>query len=143
MNLYAESSAFSPGFWARSSGPQCKRLLRNASVIFTSDLTFVECDRVLIRAVTLNEMSETRAASCRRRLTAAAVGWYVLRIGADVVEKARKPFPAEPIRTLDALHLASAVIGRSAVPDLAILSLDDRIRSSAQQSGFTLLPREK
>ena len=143
MNLYAESSAVLCWLLGEKQRTPVQRLLRNASLIFTSDLTFVECDRVLIRAVTLKEMSEARAAFCRRRLNAAAVGWYILRIGADVVEKARKPFPGEPIRTLDALHLASAVIGRSAVPDLAILSLDDRIRSSAQQSGFTLLPREK
>ena len=140
MNFYAESSAVLSWLLGEKQRTSVQRLLRNASVIFTSDLTFVECDRLLIRAVTLNEMSETRAASCRRRLTAAAVGWYVLRIGADVVEKARKPFPAEPIRTLDALHLASAAIARSALPDLAILSLDNRIRSCAQQLGFPLLP---
>ena len=36
---------------------------------------------------------------------------HILRLGADVVGRARLPFPGEPIRTLDALHIASAIIG--------------------------------
>ena len=36
------------------------------------------------------------------RLNAVATGWHVLRVNADVVERARHRFPAEPIRTLDA-----------------------------------------
>ena len=45
-----------------------------------------------------------------------------------------------PIRTLDAIHLATAVLARSLVPDLAVLSLDERIRGSAEQMGFQVLP---
>jgi predicted nucleic acid-binding protein len=57
-----------------------------------------------------------------------------------VVDRARQPFPAEPIRTLDALHLATAVQARSLVPDLALLSLDRRVRACARAMGFELLP---
>ena len=44
------------------------------------------------------------------------------------------------IRTLDALHVASALNARAAVPDLAILSLDHKIRAVSQELGFTVLP---
>jgi hypothetical protein len=57
------------------------------------------------------------------------------------VERARLPFPHEPIRTLDALHIASALIGRAAIPDLALLTLDDRIRTAAKELGFKILPK--
>ena len=49
-------------------------------------------------------------------------------------------FPSEPIRSLDAIHLATAVLARSLVPDLTVLSLDERVRRSAEQMGFRVLP---
>lgn len=110
-------------------------------MVFASDLTLIECERVIIRARVLEEISEKKAQFCRVRLIKASTQWHILRVGADVVERARLPFPAEPVRTLDALHLASALVGQAAVPDLAILSLDTRIRAAARELGFAVLPR--
>ena len=115
--------------------------LRKANIVLASDLTVVECERVIIRARVLNEITSKRASACRARLIAASSGWHILRLGADVVDRARLPLPSEPVRTLDALHIASAIIGRTAVPDLAILSLDERIRAAARQLGFVTLPK--
>jgi hypothetical protein len=56
------------------------------------------------------------------------------------VERARQPFPGDPIRTLDAIHLASVIVGRSAVAGLELLSLDDRIRGVGKRLGLTLVP---
>jgi len=105
-----------------------------------SDLTLVECDRVLIRAVALGEISEAEAADRRAHLTTAAARWNVLRMGPEIIERARRPFPGEPIRTLDALHLASALVARGAVAGIDLLSLDERIRAAARQLGFRLQP---
>jgi len=44
------------------------------------------------------------------------------------------------VRTLDAIHLATAVLARSLGPDLAVLSLAERFRRSAEQMGFRALP---
>jgi hypothetical protein len=110
-------------------------------MVFASDLTLIECERVIIRARILEEISEKKAQFCRGRLLKASGQWHVLRISADVVERARLPFPVEPIRTLDALHLAGALVGQTAIPDLALLSLDTRIRSASQALGFVVLPK--
>jgi hypothetical protein len=59
------------------------------------------------------------------------------------VERARRPFPAEPIRTLDAIHLATASLAHTLVPDLTILSVDARVRASARQMGYVVLPEEQ
>jgi predicted nucleic acid-binding protein len=106
----------------------------------SSDLTLLECDRVLIRAVTLEEIPEAAAADRRAQLNAAAAHWQVLRISAEIVDRARHRFPAEPTRTLDALHLASALAARSAIVGIDLLSLDDRIRKAGAQLGFRLQP---
>ena len=55
-------------------------------------------------------------------------------------ERARHPFPAEPVRTLDAIHLATAALALSLVPEMAVLSLDRRVRACAREMGFRLLP---
>jgi hypothetical protein len=63
-----------------------------------------------------------------------------LRLDAEVLERARRFFPAEPLRTLDAPHMASALVVRRAVPELALLSLDQRVRRCGRQLGFPLEP---
>jgi predicted nucleic acid-binding protein len=88
----------------------------------------IECDRVLIRAVGLKRLAEADAAARHAQLDHAAAHWMILSLTPEVVDRARRPFPIEPIRTLDALHLASALAARHAVPDLALLSLDQRVR---------------
>jgi predicted nucleic acid-binding protein len=115
-------------------------LLIAAPAVVASDLTLIECDRVILRAAALGELTDNEAADRRAHLTMAASQWHLLRIGPEVVDRARQPFPGEPIRTLDAIHLASALIARSAVVGLELLSLDDRIRKAARRLGLPLRP---
>lgn len=46
----------------------------------------------------------------------------------------------EPARTLDALHVASAVVARSAVTGLRIPSVDQRIRENGERLGLEVVP---
>lgn len=140
MNLYAESSAVLAWLLDEEDGSDVRQLLKAAELVMASDLTIVECERVLIRATALGELTEADAADRRAHLTAAASHWHLLRISPDILERARQPFPGEPIRTLDALHLASALSARSAVAGLPVLSLDRRIRKAAKRLGVALLP---
>ena len=64
----------------------------------------------------------------------------IVEIRGDIVERARRPYPQEPIRTADAIHLASALAIRETVGPLSILSLDTRVRRSAFELGFPLVP---
>jgi predicted nucleic acid-binding protein len=140
VNLYAESSAVLAWLLGEEAGLRVREVLRRAELVMASDLTLVECDRVLIRAVTLGELDEAAAADRRAHLNAAAAHWDLWRISPEIVDRARHPFPAEPLRTLDAIHLASALAARSAVPGVELLSLDDRIRRAGVQLGFRLQP---
>ena len=117
-----------------------RTVLANAEIVVASDLTLIECDRVVLRALHLGELSEVEAADRRAHLTVAASHWQVLRIGAEVVARAREPFPGDTIRTLDAIHLACALIARSAIAGLQLLSLDKRTRNAGEKIGFGVLP---
>ena len=140
MNLYAESSAVLAWLLDEQTAPSVRRLLGEAEVIVASDLTLIECDRVLLRAVALKELKEADAADRRAHLIAAAAQWHVLRIAAEIVDRARQPFPGDPIRTLDAIHLASLLVARSAVVGLRLLSLDERVRQAAKGLGIAVEP---
>ena len=140
MNLYAESSAVLAWLLDEQTAPAVRRLLGEAEVIVASDLTLIECDRVLLRAVALKELTEAEAADRRAYLIAAAAHWQVLRIAGEIVDRARQPFPGDPIRTLDAIHLASLLVARSAVVGLRLLSLDERVRQAAKGLGIAVEP---
>jgi hypothetical protein len=64
-----------------------------------------------------------------------------MRIEGDIVARARRPLPVEPIRTLDALHLSSAMLASARLTDLALLSLDERIRAAGRALGLPVVPR--
>ncbi len=140
MSLYVESSAILAWLLGEAGGTRVRLALSAADLVITSDLTLVECDRVLIRAVVLGEIPEGDAADRSAHLNSAAAHWHVLPIGPDVVQRARQPFPGEPLRTLEAIHLAAALVSRSAVAGLEVLSLDDRIRGAARRLGLPLQP---
>ena len=140
MNLYAESSAVLAWLLGEDAAPRVRELLSRAEVVIASDLTLLECDRVLIRAVVLGEVDEAAAADRRAHLNAAAAHWHILRLSAEIVDRARHRFPAEPIRTLDAIHLASALAARAGVAGVELLSLDHHIRRTGQELGFRLQP---
>ena len=140
MIVYAESSAVLAWLLGERAGFRVSRILGNSEIVVVSDLTILECERALIRAVALYEISPTAAGKIRARLDQAAAHWHLWRISPEIVERARQPFPAEPVRILDALHLASALAARSALSGIELLSLDDRIRRSGEQLGFRLQP---
>ena len=140
MNLYAESSAVLAWLLDEPTAPAVRQLLGDAAIIIASDLTLIECDRVLLRAVALKELTEAEVADRRAHLVSAAAHWQVLRIAGEIVDRARQPFPGDPIRTLDAIHLASLLVARSAVVGLRLLSLDERVRQAAKGLGVEVEP---
>jgi predicted nucleic acid-binding protein len=140
VNLYAESSAVLGWLLDENSAADVRRTLAAAEIIVASDLTLIECDRVILRAAVLGELTEAEAADRRAHLTAAASHWQILRVAPEIVERARQPFPSEPIRTLDAIHLASALVARTAIAGLKLLSLDDRVRKAGKKLGLDIIP---
>ena len=142
MTLYAESSAPLAWLLEQEHGVRVANALASADLVIASELTLIECDRVLIRAVVLRELHEADAVDRQARLNAVAARWTWLALDEEIVERARRPFPVEPVRTLDAIHLASALTVRKAVPDLAILTLDNRVRQAANSLGIPVVPSD-
>ncbi|MYB19627.1 MAG: type II toxin-antitoxin system VapC family toxin [Holophagales bacterium] len=142
MILYAESSAVLSWLFGEPPGDEVLQLLASATRMFASELTLLECQRAIHQAEAAGRLSARRAEAARSRLEAATRSWNVYRFGAVIVDRASRPFPREPLRTLDALHLATALHVAEFEPDLTVLSFDRRIRSNAAALGLHVAPVE-
>ena len=140
VNLYAESSAILSWLLREEPSIQLSEILEGADLVVASDLTLVECERTLIRAQVRGELSASEMLERRTLLEAVSADWMLLKIDREIVERARHRLPIEPVRTLDALHLATALTARSFVSGLALLSLDQRVRDNGTALGFDVLP---
>jgi len=140
MKLYVESSAVLSWLFGERSGGSIRQILIEAELLISSDLTLIECDRAIHRAIAVSAISEADTIRLRSHLATAARSWNILHITPEIVARAREAFPGDPIRTLDALHIASALASRGAVHDLKLLALDERVRKVGMALGFALVP---
>jgi len=85
-------------------------------------------------------MREQRAAHLRLTLARVVSHWHLMPVSREIVNRARQPFPGEPIRSLDAIHLASALAASDSLPEFGLLSLDRRVRATGARLGLRVLP---
>jgi predicted nucleic acid-binding protein len=138
--VYAESSAVLAWILGEPAESAVRRVMNDAERVVSSALTILECGRALARGAALGRLRPTDELAAQRLLDTAAAGWYIFQVSDDVLTRARARFPVEPVRTLDALHLATATTFRDALGSLSVLSLDERIRTNAAQLGRPVLP---
>jgi hypothetical protein len=138
MVLYAESSAVLSWLLGEASAGDVAEALEGASLIVTSELTTIECSRAIHRARAGRLVNDLQARALHTDYDAAVRQWDVLPMGDRVVHLASAPWPVEPVRTLDAIHLASVLVARDAWPRLHLLTLDRRIEANAKALGVDL-----
>jgi predicted nucleic acid-binding protein len=138
--VYAESSAILSWLLGQAKHQLVIGELAAADRVVTSTLTVVECARALARARATGRLSEGDELAALRLLDQAAAAWSVLDVSDRVAERARGSFPREPVRTLDALHLATASIFLETLGALRVLSLDGRVRDNVSAMGMSLAP---
>jgi hypothetical protein len=61
---------------------------------------------------------------------------YIVSVTDTILERAARPFPAEPVRTLDAIHLSTVEALGGAPALLTIVSRDLRIQENAVAMGY-------
>lgn len=138
--LYAESSAVLRWLFNETAAAEILGHLQGATKVVCARLTLIECRRAIRRALAESRLPEADAPGLMAVLAQAAARWAILELSPEVAGRAEATFPAEPVRTLDAIHLASALVLRQALPDLILLSTDERVRQNAEQLGFRVLP---
>jgi predicted nucleic acid-binding protein len=134
--IYLDSSALVAWMFGEARAAGVKQALDSASAVVTSELTIVESHRAVLRAERRSALMEGDAQRLRGLLRRISDSWIRIGLFDDVLARAARPFPVEPVGTLDALHLATALEFAQAFPDLRIVSFDDRILDNARALGL-------
>lgn len=140
MILYAESSAVLAWLLGEPSQHRVIAELNSADRVATSAITVIECTRALARARHDRRITLVDERAALHQLNEALASWHVLEMSEAVIARACEDFPAEPVRSLDAVHLASAWAVFSVAGELTALSLDDRVRANAREMGMRVVP---
>jgi len=134
--LYAESSVVLAWLLGESGSSEAVRRINEAETVATSLLTLLETERALIRAEKQGLLGASESQKLRGMLARAAGSWVLMEISEEVLRGAGRVFPVEPVRTLDALHLATALLFIQAFPDLHMLTCDHRIDVNSRALGI-------
>jgi predicted nucleic acid-binding protein len=109
-----------------------------ASQAVTSEITRVECLRALDR-LRLDGGMPDRELSRRRAATLTVLsGMEAVRINRAVLARAAEPFPTR-VRTLDVVHVASAMLARARIPALRFATHDVDLAAAAVAEGLPVL----
>ena len=143
MTLYAETSAIVA--WLLDEDPTGRAgrawsQLAAANAVHTSDLTLIECDRTLRRAEATGRIAASEGLPFQAIIDRVCAYWTLHAINAEIIDRSRRSFPREPIRSLDAIHLATALSVRNLSPNVRVLSFDYRVCENAAALGFQVMP---
>jgi predicted nucleic acid-binding protein len=110
--------------------------IRRGAQHVTSALTLAEAARALIRARVSGRLTAEEEESAVRALRTFERRCFIVDVDRAVLERVRRPFPVEPIRTLDAVHLATAELLGEPPPLVTIVTRDGRVRANAKAFGY-------
>jgi predicted nucleic acid-binding protein len=115
-----------PPSWSRITVPVSSELIR------------VECLRTVDRARLRLSLPDDEVARLRSELLEAIESFMLVELDGRVLARAAEPFPTL-LGTLDAIHLASALLAREQVSDLHFTTQDGELLTAARSVGFAVL----
>ena len=132
--MYLESSALLSLWFGEPGGDRIAEAVADATAAITSDLTRIECQRAFLRRRLLRSVNAAQLLRLQARAEAVWSAVHMLGFGPQVCARAGEIAPETPVRTLDALHLASAL---SIANDLtAFIAYDRRLATAAEAAGL-------
>lgn len=125
--LYIETSAVLAWLLGEPVSHRVIDTINRHETIVSSVSLIVETGRALIRAETEGIIDAGGHQRLKGLFAEHSNGWSYLEINSLIRKRAAKPFPIEPIRSLDAIYLSTALEFLQIYPDLVVLSFDKRI----------------
>ena len=129
--LYLDTSAVLRAVLETGISPLVEERIRLARVLVTSRLSLVESCRVFLKLRALGGASEERLVDAERDVAAIWSRCELWEITRSICETACAIATARPLRTLDAIHLATFVLARRRLEGLELLSTDERLQEAA------------
>ncbi len=102
----------------------------------TSALTLAEAGRAIFRARSTARLTAAEEQAAVRALRTFERRCFILDVDRAVLARVRRPFPIEPIRTLDAVHLATMELLGEPPQVVTIVTRDGIVRDNARALGY-------
>ena len=112
--------------------------LRRHQQLVTSALTFAECNRALVREQASGRLTPASSPTLARALLTFGARCTTIPVTAAILDRAGRPFPTEPVRTLDGIHLATVDALGESPSTIVVLTRDIRVRSNALAMGYAV-----
>ena len=134
MNTYVDASVLLRVVLGEGQAlPEWNRIKPVSSVLIR-----VESLRVIDRAALSFRLDDSAVATARSDTIDALRTFVLAPISDAVLERAADPFPAS-LGTLDAIHLATALLVRADQPDLRLATHDAELGLAARAMGFEVI----
>lgn len=135
MNVYVDSSVLlRVALNERGALREWRRIERPLA----SELIRLECRRTIDRARLRERLSDQAVAQQRTAVLELLDTFDILPVDPAVLERAAEPFPTL-LSSLDAIHLATALLARAQVHDLYFATHDGELGTAARAMGFEVL----
>lgn len=137
MWAYFDTSALVKRYVDEPGRREVQQLLRRHDCV-TSAILPVELRSALRRRVAERTLDSSRVAEILKRVETDRAYWTVVEVGTKVLSGAEALASAQPLRTLDAIHVASAQLfaARLSMSDLIFVSADKRQTEAASAIGL-------
>ena len=133
---YIESSALVAALLERDAG--ALKSVRTRGRKITSALTIAEAARAILRARAAARLTTDQERAAVRALHRFERRCFLVALTDPILARVRRPFPVEPIRTLDAVHLATAELLGEPAALIVFVTRDIRVRENAQALGYAV-----
>lgn len=133
---YVESSALVAALLERDAA--ARAAIRGPGRRVTSSLTIAEATRAVIRARAAGRLTAADERAAARALQVFARRCDLVAVTEAVLARVARPFPVEPIRTLDAVHLATVEQLGEPPALVTIVTHDTRVRENALALGYAI-----
>ena len=125
--LYIETSAILSWLFGEPEALRVIEAIDGHEAVVTSVLSNIETQRAFIRAESEKIINEGDRQRLYGIFIDQSMSWTFLEITSSIRRRAAQSFPVEPVRSLDAIHLSTALEFLQIYPDLEVLSFDKRI----------------
>ena len=132
MNVYVDSSVLLRVVLGERPRLRVWGRITNA---VSSELIRLECLRTIDRARLRLGLADEVVAERRGSVLEAIEGFSLVAVVPPVLERAGEPFPTM-LGSLDAIHLASALLVRNEFEELSLATHDDELALAARAVGF-------
>jgi predicted nucleic acid-binding protein len=133
---YIESSALLSALLEQDAA--ARKALQATGRRVTSALTFAEAARALVRARVAGRLSSAEERAALRWLQTFRRRCDVFSVTQTVLARVGRPFPIEPIRTLDAIHVATAEALGEPPQLVSVVTRDVRVSDNARALGYAI-----